>query len=186
VEYKYPTASEFSWGYAEYFGKYYADYDINKSVVSLSLFTDSLYINDDGELDGYGQYLFLEDIFSSPSSMFLPEGTYNISGSRESFTIAKGEITEIDGIEYTIGAYIYFIEKNAQYSKLETIIGGNFTLSYDNSNYYILCNFTLSDSTQYTGQLNYREIPLYDESVNYLELGVPRKKLKIAGEAINP
>ena len=175
-EYKYATSAEFSWGYAQFYGEYYGDVNINKNVVSLSLFTDSLKINDNGKLAGFGQYLFLEDIFSALTDTVLPQGTYNISDSHDAFTIAKGEIVEIDGLKYNVGAFVYFIEKNALFSKLEPIIDGNFTLNYNESKYYMMFDFLLSDSSRFTGRLNFKTLPFIDESEQY-KSGVPRQKL---------
>jgi hypothetical protein len=178
VEYKYATAGEFTWGYAQFFGKYYADYEIDNNVISMSVFTDSLFITENGELSGYGQYIFLEDIFSAPSDTILPDGTYQISDKREPFNVAKGETVEIDGLKYSTGAYVYFIEKNALFSKAEPITGGNFILKIADSRYYLLLDLILSDSISFSGRVNYRPLPFFDESVNYPS-GVPRQTLKI-------
>jgi len=171
----YNTNPAYTWGYAEFFGTYYSNYNNNNNVVSLSLFTDSLYADSTNAIAGLGEYLFLEDIFSAPSDTLLPEGTYTISDSKEPFTVAKGEELDFDGLKYTVGAYIYFIEKNSAYSTKKLISSGSFTLNYLGSNYYILCNFVLSDKTVLKGKFNTKKFPYIDESVSY-PAGVPRKK----------
>ncbi|MDO9154431.1 MAG: hypothetical protein Q7U47_12150, partial [Paludibacter sp.] len=47
-KYNYNKDPKYTWGYAQFYGKYYADYGINNNVVTLSLFSDSLSINDKG------------------------------------------------------------------------------------------------------------------------------------------
>ncbi len=178
VEYKYATSAEFTWGYAQFYGKYYADYGVENNVVSLSVFTDSLFINNKGQLGGFGQYLFFEDIFSAPSDTILRQGTYWISSLRAPFNVAKGEIIEIDGIKYSTGARIYFIEKNALFTKSEAIIGGKFSLNIDEVRYYLLFDLTLADSTNFKGRVNFKPIPFFDESTEY-PAGFPRQKFKI-------
>jgi hypothetical protein len=181
VEYKYATAGEFTWGYAQFYGKYYADYGIENNVVSLSVFTDSLFVNNKEQLAGFGQYIILEDIFSAPTDTLLQEGTYKISDKREPMNATKGEVLEIDGLKYNTGAYIYFIEKNALFSKSEQIIDGKFSLNYSESKYYLLFDFLLSDSSTFKGRVNFKSLPFIDESVNYPS-GMPRQKIKFKTE----
>lgn len=188
VEYKYATSGEFTWGYAQFYGKYYADYGVDKNVVSLSVFTDSLFINQEGQLAGYGQYIYLEDVFSAATDTVLKAGTYHISNIREPFNTTKGEILEIDGLKYNTGAYVYFIEKNALFTKTEPIIDGSFSLNIADSRYYMLFNLTLGDSSNFKGRVNYKALPMFDESVNYPS-GIARKNIKLynsSDKILNP
>src|SRR5665647_2652906 len=76
--YTYETNPHYSWGYAEFYGAYYADQGIKNlnNTFSISLFSDSLKLTNEGALAGYGQYLFLEDVFVSPLTTKLSIGKY--------------------------------------------------------------------------------------------------------------
>ena len=128
LEYKYNTNPTYSWGYAEFYGPYYSEYMNDNNVISLSLFSDSLFVDSTGSLDGIGQYLFLEDVFISPTDTILPDGVYEISKSEAQFTVAPGEKFKADNNEYVIGAYIYFIEKKSNFSVQKLISRGSFTV----------------------------------------------------------
>ncbi len=56
--YVYNSDPNYSWGYTEFFGNYYSGYGNKNNVISLSLFSDSLNINNIGNVTGTGQYLF--------------------------------------------------------------------------------------------------------------------------------
>lgn len=178
VKYTYNANPDYTWGYAQFYGPYYSDYEENNNVVTLSLFSDSLEINDEGSLEGHGQYLFLEDVFSAPTDTILPAGTYTIDTISKPFTIAKGEELDIDGNKYSVGAVIYYIEKNAAFSVMKYIVRGNFKLTYSDTKSSVVCDFILSDSTNIKGEFITRDLPYIDESVSY-PAGMARKKLKL-------
>lgn len=178
LQYKYNYNPDYTWGYAQFYGAYYSDYQIDKNVVTLSLFSDSLAINQEGELIGHGQYLYLEDIFSAPTDTILPAGTYTIDTISKPFTIAKGEELDIDGNKYSVGAYIYFIEKNSAFSVMKYIVSGNLKLLHNGNKSHIVCDFILSDNTNLKGTFNNITLPFIDESVSYPS-GAERKKLKL-------
>ncbi|MDD3079799.1 MAG: hypothetical protein PHH37_11960 [Paludibacter sp.] len=176
--YPYNYDPEYSWGRAEFFGSYYSDYDNENNVVSLSLFTSSLYIDTvENSLEGNGQYLFLEDIFIAPEDTILPDGTYTVSKSQEPFTLYPGEIFTADEIEYTTGSFIYFLEEQSTYNKQKLIDRGTFTVSTSENEQTIICNFVLADSTKLRGTFS-MELPYYDESIE-TKAGAPRSKLSI-------
>jgi hypothetical protein len=152
--YKYDYNPQFTHGYASYYGKYYADYNNANAVLSLSLFTDSLKINDYDELEGTGHYIYFPDIFMRPQDVFLPDGVYTASDSGEEFSFYNGEILEIDGAEYEQGARIYFIEKDSRLSKGQLIDRGQFTVSNDNDVLTINFNLVLDDSTRLQGKFS--------------------------------
>ena len=173
----YETNPQYTWGYAEYFGAYYKPENGNKNnVLSVSLFTDSLKINDLGNLTGLGQYLFLEDVFQSPTSVLLQEGTYIVNNSGLPFTIAPGKNDTIDNEVYPIGAYISYYEYNAANSTLKTISKGSLTVSLMNDSVYnIVCDFKTSDSTVLKGHFT-ATLPHIDQSLSITKSGI-RKKL---------
>ena len=180
LEYKYNTNPTYSWGYAEFYGSYYSEYMNDNNVISLSLFSDSLFVDSTGSLDGIGQYLFLEDIFISPTDTILPNGVYEISKSEAPFTVAPGEKFKADNNEYVIGAYIYFIEKKSNFSVQKLISRGSFTVESMNNTRYIDFNFVLSDSTKLEGKFS-AELPHFDQSIVTPPSSV-RKKLKLKNQ----
>ena len=173
----YETNPQYSWGYAEYFGAYYKPENGNKNnVLSVSLFTDSLKINSVGNLTGLGQYLFLEDVFQSPTTVFLEAGTYTVNNSGLPFTITPGKNDTIDNEVYPIGAYISYYEYNAANSTLKTISKGSLTVSLMNDSVYnIVCDFKTSDSTVLKGHFT-ATLPHIDQSLSITKSGI-RKKL---------
>lgn len=177
LEYKYTTNPTYSWGYAEFYGPYYSEYMNDNNVISLSLFSDSLFVDSTGSLDGIGQYLFLEDIFISPTDTILPDGVYEISKSEAPFTVAPGEKFKADNNEYVIGASIYFIEKKSNFSVQKLISRGSFTVESMNNTKYIDFNFVLTDSTKLKGKFS-TELPHFDQSIATPPSSV-RKKLKL-------
>ncbi len=177
LEYKYNTNPTYSWGYAEFYGPYYSEYMNDNNVISLSLFSDSLLVDSTGSLDGIGQYLFLEDIFISPTDTILPDGVYEISKSEAPFTVAPGEKFKADNNEYVIGASIYFIEKKSNFSVQKLISRGSFTVESMNNTKYIDFNFVLTDSTKLKGKFS-TELPHFDQSIATPPSSV-RKKLKL-------
>ncbi len=173
--YVYEANPHYSFGYAEFFGAYYAAYKNPNNVVSLSLFSDSLSINNLGNLVGFGQYLFLEDVFVAPTDTILPLTTYTIDDSGLPNTVAPGINDTIDDQIYTIGATISYYEQNAAKSIQKRITGGTFTLSKVGSLYNIVCNFKTSDKKDLKGSFS-AQLPYFDESLTNRSLS-PRKRL---------
>lgn len=178
VKYKYNYAPDYTWGYAEFYGDYYKNFNNANNVVSLSLFSDSLFINSKNELDGTGQYLFIEDLFIAPNDTVLPDGKYTVSDSGDAFTFYAGEKLDVDDVKYTIGAYIYYIEKNSAFSTVKLIDRGSFTINNIGGKQKIECDLVLSDSTVLKGSFN-AALPhidgMYVESTDR----APRKKLAL-------
>lgn len=171
----YETNPQYSWGYAEFFGNYYANYGNKNNVLSVSLFTDSLKINSLGNLTGLGEFLFLEDVFQAPTDTFLQVGTYTINNSGNPFTIAPGKNDTVDNAVYPIGAYISYYESNAANSTMKLISRGSCTVSRTGSTYNIVCDFKTSDSTLLKGSFS-AQLPYIDQSVSTPASAV-RKKL---------
>jgi hypothetical protein len=183
--YKYNNSPNFTWGYAEFFGAFYKDYKIENNVITLNLFSDSLYINEKGNLAGIGQYLFIEDIFISPADTILPEGQYLVSDKALPLTFYKGEKLEIDDNKFTVGAYVYFIEKNKIYSTLKFITSGSFLVTnQDDNSQKITCNFLLSDSTVLKGQFK-AMLPHFDNSLKIEKVKPVRKKIIFENPSLN-
>src|SRR5690554_3175723 len=129
IEYEYETNPQYTWGYAAYWGNYYADYGIDNNVLSLTAFTNDLTTDEQGSLVGNGQYLYLEDVFLTPEQKVFTNGTYVVSDSGEAFTIAPGSLYKEDGVEYNTGAFIYYVEENANFSTIKFIVEGSMTIS---------------------------------------------------------
>jgi hypothetical protein len=162
--YQYELNPDYTWGYVVFYGDYYADYLNANNVLTVNLFTDSLKINDQNELSGYGQYLFLEDVFVAPSDTLLPEGIYRVEKSGEPFTIAPGINDTIDNQVYTLGAVINYYESNPLKSTQKLIVGGTMTVSRHGENFSLNCDFVLQDSLKLKGNFS-GMLPHFDESL---------------------
>jgi len=172
----YEKNPHYAWGYAEFFGDYYQPENGNKNnVVSISLFSDSLKLNELRNLTGLGQYLYLEDVFQASTDTFLQVGTYNVSDSGLKFTIAPGKNDTVDKQVYPIGAYISYFEYNAANSTMKLITGGSMSVSLSGSVYHIACNFNTSDGLELKGNYS-AELPHIDQSLATPKSGI-RKKL---------
>lgn len=178
AKYQYEAKPHYSWGYVEYFGAYFADYKNTNNVLSLSLFSDSLKLNDKAELSGLGQYLYVEDIFVSPSNMILPEGDYVSSTSEKPFTFYPGQKYPVDDVTVDIGAFMYFIEKNKSFTAMKHVTHGSFNVKIIDNKHVITCNFVLSDSSKVEGTYT-GELPHVDRS-NAIFEEAPRHRVKLA------
>jgi len=174
LKYTYETNPHYSWGYAEYFGSYYADYNNNNNVLSLSLFSDSLYVTN-GNLSGLGQYLYIEDIFVPSDSIILPAGNYVSSELGEPFTFYPGRQYPVDDLKIDVGAFLYYIEKNKNLTVIKQVSKGSFTVKIIGSQRKIDCNFVLSDSSKVTGSFS-NTLPHYNSSLQ--PAGVRRHKIR--------
>ena len=175
--YEYETNPQYTWGYVDFWGPVYlTEYGIDDNVLSLYAFTDSLGVDDDNQLKGFGQYLLLDDIFVSPNDTLFPEGVYQVSNSAEAFTIAPGEEYEVDDVKYDVGALIYFIEQNDSYSIRKFIIGGTMTVTRINEYTRFEFDFILDDETELKGRYIQKDLIYYDES--QINQGVVRQKTK--------
>ena len=152
--YQYNVAPSYQWGYAQFYGAYYRDYGNANNVISVSLFSDSLDVDDNGDLKGYGQYLYLEDVFVEPADTLIPDGTYKVSESGSSFTVNPGKIFKVDNAEYVIGSYIYYVEKKSSFTVRKLISRGSFSVSNSPIETSVKCNFVLSDSSKVTGSFS--------------------------------
>ena len=162
--YVYESNPHYAWGYAQFFGAYYNEYGNKNNVISVSLFSDSLSTNDDGELMGFGQYLFLEDVFVAAKDTLLPVGTYTINTSGSTFTIAPGVNDTIDNEVYTLGATISYFEQNASKSTLKRISSGSMVVSISNDGKHTVnCNFKTADNKELKGSFT-EILPHIDES----------------------
>jgi len=170
----YDRNPQYTWGYAEFFGNYYANYGNKNSVLSISLYTDSLKINSLGNLTGYGQYLFLEDVFQTPTDTILQAGTYTVNNSGLPFTVAPGRNVTVDGEVYPIGAYISYYELNSANSTMKLISRGSFTVSYSGDIYSIACNFITSDSLNLKGSFK-ATLPQVNQSTATQKLALRRR-----------
>lgn len=161
---KYESNPEFTWGLAQFYGSYYNNYDIENNVLSLQLFTEKLYLNADNELDGYGQYLIIKDIFIEQSDTFLLNGTYHANNSGEAFSFFPGKKFKSGHSEISSGAYIYYIEFESFRSKIAYVTDGFFTVNQtDASHYKIDIDFTLDNKNKLTGNFN-GDLPHYNLS----------------------
>ena len=179
-QYVYNVSPTYTWGYAEFFGAYYANYNNQNNVISLSLFSDSLKINDIGNLVGTGQYLFLEDVFISKTDTLLPTGTYTVNNSGLPFTVAPGLNDTIDKLVYPIGANISYYEGNSAMSTQKLISSGTFTISNIGNKYTVNFNLVTDDKKTLKGSFS-AVLPYIDQSIATPKSG-SRKRLVYAGK----
>lgn len=180
--YEYETNPQYSWGYVDFWGPaLFSGYGINNNVLSLNAFTDSLWLDDNRQLQGFGQYLWLDDIFVNVNDTLFPEGVYQISNSTDAFTIAPGEELKIDDGEYDVGARIYFIEQNESYSVRKFIKDGTMTVSRVDEYTRFEFDFILDDETELKGRYIQKDLIYYDES--QINQGVVRPR---ARSLLNP
>lgn len=165
--YVYESNPHYALGYAEFYGAYYADYGNVNNTLSISMLSDSLKINEDFELVGYGQYLFLEDVFVTPTDTVLPAGTYTVNDSGKPFTVFAGANDTINGDIYHSGAYISYYEKTAAKSTVKLISSGLFTVVIKDDVYTLKFNFRTSDKQVLLGTYS-AQLPHYDQSAEAL------------------
>lgn len=176
VKYVYEPNPHYKWGYAEFYGAFYDDYNIKNNVLALSLFSDSLKVNE-GNLTGLGQYLYIEDIFVPSNDTILPAGKYVSSESGEPFTFYPGRQFPVDVLKIDVGAFMYYIEKNKSFTAMKQVSRGSFTVKITDSIHTIDCDFVLSDSTKVTGSFT-DTLPHFDFTSH--PAGVPRHKIKFS------
>lgn len=155
--YKYESNPQFTWGFAEFYGDYYnhGNHPIKNNVVTLNLFTEKLFPNAQNQLDGVGQYLIIEDIFSAPTDTLLPNGNYNVAETADPFTFFGGKKFEDNRETIPSGAYIYYIESDPTKSKIAYITDGEMTINAINdTTYSVSCNFMLDEKTELKGTFN--------------------------------
>ena len=174
--YEYEKNPQYTWGFARFWGAYYADYEIENNILSLSAFTNSLSLNDDDVLIGTGVYLYMEDIFVAPSDTLFPNGIYQISDSVDVFSIARGEEYTEDNVKYDVGARVYFIEENENYSIRKFIDKGSMTVTQSGDVTRFDFNFILNDSTELKGY--YEQYQLHYEYNLSQYLSVAQQKVK--------
>lgn len=173
--YVYNINPNYTWGYAEFYGAYYANYGNENNVISLSLFSDSLKINDIGSLIGIGQYLFLEDVFIAKTDTLLPVGTYSVNETGLPFTVAPGKNDTVDNEVYPIGACISYYEDNTANSTLKLITDGSFTVSRIGNNYNVIFDLKTSDKKALKGSFS-ATLPHINQSL-VTPKSITRKKL---------
>ncbi|HHT23464.1 MAG TPA: hypothetical protein GXZ87_09195 [Bacteroidales bacterium] len=153
--YTYETNPKYTWGFAEFYGSYYSNYHIPNNVVSLNLFTEKLFVNDKNQLDGVGQYLIIQDVFSAPGDTLLLSGEYKVAETGEPFTFYSGKKFEDNREIIPSGAFVYYLEAEPTKSKIVYIVDGTMNIStMDYKTYTISCNFILDDKTELKGTFN--------------------------------
>lgn len=163
IKYSYESTPVYTKGYADYFGKYFANRGNYNEVISLNLLTDELMVNSSGQLAGVGQYLYIEDIFLPDGTTYLAEGDYIASKSEEAFTFLPGEKFKVDDFSINTGAYLYYKEKNSNYSTFKFITRGTMHVSIAAGLHTISCDLVLSDSSHVKGSFT-AELPHLNSS----------------------
>ena len=153
LPYAYETNPQYTKVLEEFYGAYYSNYNCKNNVLTLSLFTKDLGLDEQNQLVGLGQCLVFTDVFIHPKDTILPEGTYNLAETKEPFTFFGGkefkEKGAISGIPS--GAYICYVEADPSKNKIKYITEGSFTVSIQNKEYTIHCNFKTDDKKELKG-----------------------------------
>jgi hypothetical protein len=179
MPFTYNANPKYTWGYVEYFGPEYATYGIKNNILSVSLFSDSLSIDSTASLKGIGQFLFLEDVYISPTGFFLPLKTYTISNSHEAYTIAPGKNDTVGTEVFPIGACIYYYEENSSKSTVKFITEGSCVVDTINNKYRVVCNFKTADKMTLKGTF-LGQLPHVDESMHqFNRLSATHRFLKL-------
>lgn len=176
--YKYEQNPTFTWGFAEFYGDYYSNYDNPNFVVSLNLFSKGLDVNEENKLVGTGQYLLIEDIFSAPTDTLLPVGDYKVEETGQPFTFFGGKKFIDNRENIPSGAYIYYIEPDPTKSKIAYVTDGTMSVSVSESGVYsVQCHFTLDDKTEFKGTFTNQLLHIVHPTPAPSE--IPRRKIKV-------
>lgn len=176
--YSYEANPNFSWGFADFYGNYYQNYGIENNVVTLNLFTQKLFINEKNQLDGAGQYLIIEDIFSTPNDTLLPAGNYKVAETGKSFTFFGGKKFEDNRETIPSGAFIYYIETDPTKSKIAYVTDGSMNISIESDTIYnITCDFTLDEKTAFKG--NFKQVLYHIERTATTPPSSARQKMQL-------
>ncbi len=164
AKFSYETKPKFEWGFAQFYGNYYSNYNIPNNVVTLHLFTKDLKVVD-GRLVGKGQYLILEDVFLAPKDTLLPEGTYLPKATGEPFSFFSGKYFPADDDRNPSGAYLYYIQGNGSQNKVKLIKKGQIDMDIvSDSIYSIDMTLKTADSISIVGTYK-NTIPHFDYSL---------------------
>ena len=172
--YVYETNPHYSFGYVQFYGSYYKEFGNSNNVIAVSLFSDSLYITEEGSLEGFGQYLYFEDVFISPTDTMLQTVTYTLNDSGEPYTISPGVNDTIDSEVYTMGATISYYEQNPAKSKMKLITDGTISVSKVGTIYNILFNLKTDDGKDLKGNFTHF-LPFIDESLQTDNSETPKR-----------
>lgn len=154
LPYSYNLNPRFTKGLVEFYGAFYAQYNNKNNVLSVSLLSDSLTINNDGRVQGIGQYLYLEDVFVESKDSSLVPGVYKIDNSSTAFSAFAGKNDTINGEIIPIGSYISYYESNATKSTIKLIKSGTFTVTKSGNIHSVKCDFITSDNKPIKGLFN--------------------------------
>lgn len=168
MPFTYNANPKYTWGYVEYFGAEYAAKNIKNHILSVSLFSDSLSIDSTASLKGTGQFLFLEDVYISPTDILLPLKTFTVNNSHEPYTITPGKNDTIGTEVFPIGACIYYYEENSSKSTIKFITEGSCTVDTINNKYRVVCNFKTADKMTLKGSF-LGQLPHIDESMHQFD-----------------
>lgn len=149
ITYKYNYNPTFTWGYAQFYGAYYTNYQVPNNVLSIHLFSEGLKIADN-KLDGTGHYLVISDLFLQPTDTLLAVGKYTVANTRKPFTFFAGEEFKDNRNEIPTGTYIYFVEPEPSKSKVAYVTDGSLEVEIENDSVYsINAQFTLDDKESF-------------------------------------
>lgn len=137
ASFAYETNPKFTWGYVQFYGNYYHNYQLSNNVLTLHLFSEGLTI-EEGKLIGKGQHLVLSDVFIQPTDTLLPIGTYTTSDKGEAMTYFDGRNFKMNKDDIPTGTYIHYLTDNAFNDKTALLTQSNLTVQLKNDSIYII------------------------------------------------
>jgi len=159
----YERAPQYAWGYQVFYGNYYNTYGIEENVSDLYLFTDSLKIDEDGYLTGYGQMLTLYDVTLPPEDTLLAAGVYHLDTLRTPFSFMPGQSFAENGEIFSSGSSIRYYELTAADNIEMLIVEGKFTVTIEEDTLYtLLFDLKTADGKELKGSLQRFALPAYD------------------------
>jgi len=153
-EQKSPYATQYTQGWASFYGRYYNAH--NENVVSLDLYSKTAQIDSTGKVSGSGSNIYLSDIFIQATDTFLPQTSFSCDSIIRINTFLKGKDFEGN----PTGAYVMRFDESSYTYTL--ITKGTFVVSEKEDSCIIDFELILADKTKLNAQ--YRGIlPTYDK-----------------------
>lgn len=126
----------------QYHGQFYPGVDGH--VLSLDLYSDGLYIDSLGHMQGSGTNIYFSDIFISKEDTCLVQGLYRIDSTALPMTILPGQT-----IEGSItGSYLLLVQEG-QVKRIELFESGSVDVIQDTDSCWITMQMVTSNNKTY-------------------------------------
>lgn len=125
-----------------YHGNFYPG--IESHVLSLDLYSDGLYIDSLGYMQGSGTNIYFSDIFISQADTCLVQGLYSIDSTALPMTILPGQTIEGN----ITGAYLLFVQEG-QVKRIELFESGSIDVIQDADSCWITMQLVTTNHKTY-------------------------------------